>query len=299
MSQRATIRRLKLTDISVDPTVHCRTIPNRLTSAAYAAAMRAGAKFPAVDVFWDGKTFWLSDGFLRVEAAQLAQLETIQARVRPGTRREAILHAISANVNRLRSPPLTTADKKKAVLTLVADQEWGQWSSREIGRHCGVDGKTVEKYRRQWEHTHLRNSADGESVAQAQRRFRRGGSTHLQSAPQVRSWPSDPGYPRVEPTRRVAALDALDGLTQQIAEIDPAEVAELAANKSEWIADLELLTQWLGEVIAALRAQLAREDALARSRYQPDPDAGLVTFDRVPEEDEVDHEAGSLLHVLR
>lgn len=32
----------------------------------------------------------------------------------------------------------TNADKRKAVLTLLNDEEWGKWSDREIGRRCCV-----------------------------------------------------------------------------------------------------------------------------------------------------------------
>ncbi len=33
----------------------------------------------------------------------------------------------------------TNADKRRAVLVLLSDQEWSQWSNREIAKQCGVD----------------------------------------------------------------------------------------------------------------------------------------------------------------
>lgn len=30
---------------------------------------------------------------------------------------------------------------------MIRDPEWSQWSDREIGRRCGVDGKTVTAIR--------------------------------------------------------------------------------------------------------------------------------------------------------
>ncbi|HET8700465.1 MAG TPA: hypothetical protein VFL97_02220 [Nitrococcus sp.] len=61
------------------------------------------------------------------------------------TRREAVLHSVGANAaHGLRR---TNEDKRRAVLTLLNDEEWGKWSDREIARRCGVTNKTVAAYR--------------------------------------------------------------------------------------------------------------------------------------------------------
>lgn len=41
----------------------------------------------------------------------------------------------------------TNADKRKAVMTLLEDGEWSQWSDREIARHTRVDHTTVGRIR--------------------------------------------------------------------------------------------------------------------------------------------------------
>lgn len=41
----------------------------------------------------------------------------------------------------------TNVDKHKAVMTLLQDEEWSQWSNKEIARHCAVNPSTVDKYR--------------------------------------------------------------------------------------------------------------------------------------------------------
>ncbi len=38
-------------------------------------------------------------------------------------------------------------DKRRAVMTLLQDVEWGQWSDREIAQRCKVEHKTVGKIR--------------------------------------------------------------------------------------------------------------------------------------------------------
>jgi hypothetical protein len=112
--------------------------------------------FPPVIVFHDGEVHWLGDGFHRVEAArryiQREQIGyTVVAEVRPGTRRDAVLCAAGANAaHGLRR---TNADKRRAVETLLRDEEWGQWSNREIARRCAVSQPFVSKLRTDLIHT--------------------------------------------------------------------------------------------------------------------------------------------------
>ena len=41
----------------------------------------------------------------------------------------------------------TNADKRRSVMRLLEDAEWGQWSDREIARRCGVSYMTVSRMR--------------------------------------------------------------------------------------------------------------------------------------------------------
>ena len=41
----------------------------------------------------------------------------------------------------------TNADKRHAVMLLLNDEEWGQWSNREIARRCSVAESSVRNYR--------------------------------------------------------------------------------------------------------------------------------------------------------
>jgi hypothetical protein len=79
--------------------------------------------------------FVLAEGFHRRLAALDAGLATLPAEVYEGTVRDAILYATSHN---LHGKPLTNADKRKRVLTLLQDPEWSQWSDNAIAKHCGV-----------------------------------------------------------------------------------------------------------------------------------------------------------------
>jgi hypothetical protein len=124
-----------------------RTEMRAETVLEYAGDMLSGATFPPVVVYFDGTDHWLGDGYHRVEAARKIERATIEAEVREGTQRDAILHGIGANANHgLRR---TQADKRRAVERLIKDPEWAQWSDRRIAQIANVDHKTVGAIRRE------------------------------------------------------------------------------------------------------------------------------------------------------
>jgi len=112
----------------------------------YAELMRDGAHFPPVVVYFDGKDYWLADGFHRCQAAKSAGIEQIEADVIQGTRRDAILHSVGANADHgLRR---SHADKQRAVMMLLNDEEWRKWSTREVAKRCGVSKSFVADLRK-------------------------------------------------------------------------------------------------------------------------------------------------------
>lgn len=140
------IIKLKLSSITLDPEIQPRQQLNQELIDEYAEAMRQGATFPPVIVFYDGTKYWLADGFHRVQAKGTNGDHEILAKVELGSQREAKLFAVGAN-NTDHGLRRTNADKRRAVKRLLHDDEWSQWSSREIARCCGVDHKTVDKWR--------------------------------------------------------------------------------------------------------------------------------------------------------
>lgn len=136
---------LSIEQIRTDGGTQPRSMILRETVEEYAAAMVDGAVFPPVTVFYDGREYWLADGFHRLAASEAAGLTKVQCDIRQGTRREAILHSVGANATH--GMRRTNEDKRRAVRVLLEDQEWSQWSDREIARRCGVDHKTVANLR--------------------------------------------------------------------------------------------------------------------------------------------------------
>lgn len=137
--------KLALNIIRRDGGTQSRVLLNDEVVGDYAEAMREGVAFPPVVIFFDGTDYWLADGFHRVEAASVAELGEVEADVRQGTRRDAVLFACGANaVHGLRR---TNADKRRAVETLLRDEEWAAWSNVKIAKACGVATNTVKNYR--------------------------------------------------------------------------------------------------------------------------------------------------------
>ncbi len=101
-----------------------------------------------IDVYYDGDSYWLADGFHRVAASNQAGRYVVEANVHQGTQRDAILHAAGANAEH--GLPRSHDDKRRAVKRLLEDDEWGKWSDREIARRCKVSHPFVAGIRREF-----------------------------------------------------------------------------------------------------------------------------------------------------
>jgi hypothetical protein len=117
-------QRLAIDVIRQDGGTQPRSIVHDDWIADYAADMQAGADFPAVVVFFDGASYWLADGFHRVGAAVASGQTDIDADVRQGTRRDAVLFSVGANGQH--GHRRTNDDKRRAVDVLLNDPEWAR-----------------------------------------------------------------------------------------------------------------------------------------------------------------------------
>ncbi|MEI6560195.1 MAG: ParB/RepB/Spo0J family partition protein [Rhodospirillaceae bacterium] len=124
-----------------------RASPSPATVSDYAEALRDGAVFPPVTVFFDGTDYWLADGHHRLGAHVEAKLTEISATVESGTFRDALLAAAGANATNALNR--TAQDKRHAVETLLLDPEWRAWSDREIADRAKVSHPFVAKVRRE------------------------------------------------------------------------------------------------------------------------------------------------------
>jgi hypothetical protein len=139
---RLLVRSLALDDITVDEAVQARAqMLGEDVVEEYAAAMREGDEFPRLVVFQQDGTYVLADGFTRHAAAKRAALNTFECVVHAGGLRDAMLYAFGANASHGR--PRSAADKRSAVLKLLADDQWCRWSSHRIAQLCRVSHQLV------------------------------------------------------------------------------------------------------------------------------------------------------------
>lgn len=139
---------VKLEKIRFDERLQNRVNIDQDTVKEYAEAIESASPFPAVTVFFDGSDYWLADGFHRFHAHNRLGILEINADVRNGDLRDAIL--FSVGVNATHGLKRSNADKRKAVFTLLNDDEWKQLSDREIARLCSVSHNFVSELRKQY-----------------------------------------------------------------------------------------------------------------------------------------------------
>lgn len=177
--------------IKMDGGTQMRAGTDDATVFEYGQAMIAAngwGNFPAVIAYHDGKDYWLADGFHRVAAflESFPDLKrTIPVEVRAGTRRDAVLHAAGANASHgLRR---TNQDKRRAVETLLRDEEWGKWNNSEIARRCIVSESLVRT---------LRDSIFVSNEDKpTERLVTRGGTTYTQNTAKIGTRPASQPVP--------------------------------------------------------------------------------------------------------
>jgi len=128
----------------------------------YAEQMRAGVEFPPLTVFFDGKEYWLADGFHRLGAALRARpADPIEAEVIQGTQTEAQWY--SFGVNKTHGLRRTRGDRVRAIQAALRHPEGAGKSNYEIAEHCGVSEITVRRYRQQLEPTTTMSQSSGQA----------------------------------------------------------------------------------------------------------------------------------------
>jgi len=137
--------KLLISKIIMDHQAQPRIEINSEVIQEYAEVWKDGAGFPPITVYSDGNEYWLSHGWHRVLSAKVAHIQEIEADVKPGTLRDAILNSVGVNFdNGMRR---TNADKRRAVEILLKDPEWAKWSDREIARQAKVSQPLVSDMR--------------------------------------------------------------------------------------------------------------------------------------------------------
>ena len=138
----------------------------------YASEMKAGSVFEAAEAINDNGHKFIYDGAHRFEGAKAAGVALL-VHWKTGTRAEAEWLSLSANQRHgLRR---SKADKQRVVKNALLHAKAANLSNREIGRHTGIDHKTVGKLRKELE-------LSGDIPQMDERTVTRNGTTFTQAA---------------------------------------------------------------------------------------------------------------------
>lgn len=218
---------------------------------------------PPVDSYNVNGDQILSDGFHRLEGYKLANMPVIPSEVRDGTFRDALLHAIGANSTH--GLPRSNADKRKAVETLLQDEEWRKWSNAEIARAARVSKDFVRTIR----------AMVAPLEENAQRVVRRGEQEYVQNTENIAQSNEERALQRLEAespalARRVRAGEITLAQAKVIQARDDARskaqsndsrghIAEDDYDDDEWLGSLPTFR----ELLAIGQADVFRAEALS------------------------------------
>jgi hypothetical protein len=135
------LSRIALNGVRLDGGTQPRVETDWSVVEEYKRDLEAGAKFPPVVVYHDGHDLWLESGFHRYHAHMAAGYSDIEAEVRQGTLRTAIL--VSCGENAEHGWRRTNEDKRRVVRRLLEDNDWRNESNEWIGQRCKVTARMV------------------------------------------------------------------------------------------------------------------------------------------------------------
>lgn len=218
MTEESAVKMIKLDKIYFDTTTQPRVLMDMRTVEDYTAAMRDGDEFPPIEVVADAgdpeKRFWPWDGYHRIWAARNLGRKEILARVIIGTLQDAQWLSTSANKEH-RALRRTNEDKKRSTLMALSHPKGREMSDAEIARHCGVDAKTVSKYRQSLESSLEIPKIDTRTVT-------RGGATYEMNTASIGKRKSA-GQPQPVTASGVAREGAALAAVAEVAGVLPAQ----------------------------------------------------------------------------
>ncbi len=141
-------RDIELSDIRTDGGTQPRCGIDGAYVTQLAERLDAGDTLPAADVFHDGQSYWLADGFHRLSAHKQAGIMRLNCNVHQGTQQDAQWFSFGANKGHdnagLRR---TNEDKQRAVEAALRHEKSSKLSNRQIAEHVGVSEGMIRLHR--------------------------------------------------------------------------------------------------------------------------------------------------------
>jgi hypothetical protein len=134
-----------INEIRIDGNTQYRMVIDQPTVYNYRDAIKQDDELPLIDVVYDGKDYWLTDGFHRYHAFKLLGIREIRVNCRNGGLRDAQIEALKANCQH--GKPLTNDDKRNKVKMALKIEGFSGKSDRELAEICNVSTPFVSSVR--------------------------------------------------------------------------------------------------------------------------------------------------------
>jgi hypothetical protein len=138
-------KEISISDIRIDGDTQARTRILQEVAQGYADCMKRGDEFPPIETVFDGKTYWLVDGFHRYIALKLLNIKKVEVLYQKGSQLEA--QVISFGVNSKHGLQRTNEDKVKSVESALKHELTKDLTDTEIAKICDVSKPFVAAIR--------------------------------------------------------------------------------------------------------------------------------------------------------
>jgi hypothetical protein len=141
------VKTVELKKIRLDGGTQPREKIHEDAVARYTEVLLNGGKMKEdPTVFFDGKDYWLADGFHRYHAHKRAGYTEIKCNVVAGTKREAWIYSRGANHDH--GMPRTSEEIRQSVISCFNDVELSELSDVAIAEICKCSSMTVGRVRK-------------------------------------------------------------------------------------------------------------------------------------------------------
>lgn len=142
------IQLIELDKIKIDGGTQHRKVDDKVRDE-YAELIREGVDFPPVEVVYDGKHYWLWDGFHRYNAHIAAEADCIMAHITEGKKRDAIWLSFGANKDH--GVRRKAKDVRGIIAKIMDDPEWNKMNDSQISDLVGITERHVRRIRSELE----------------------------------------------------------------------------------------------------------------------------------------------------
>ena len=147
MTTELDIQRVRLQKIRLDGGTQPRKEIDEPLVQHYTEVLLEGKdKFPPIELWFDGKSYWPSDGFHRFHAHKRAGFLDIEAVINQGTKRDAFKACLKANSKH--GKPRTPEERRYVVQMALEDIEFSNESDHTIAELCDVSVQTVGRVKK-------------------------------------------------------------------------------------------------------------------------------------------------------